>query len=993
MADLRPINQPEGPLGVFSGESSSNQALNEPKPPDIDRNPHDHVAPPDSMDLDGESTDADENGDLEPSFETALSTTSEEPAQLRDNPMDGSVSQNQTQLSSTMDSFETSVSKNFHDHVIGQVHDQEMAANDENEMVSTSLESTSRSTDLPEQEDSLLIHHQHENAKTQKNKENLQNSQKNTGNLQNSKKNSKNSKNSKTTQPNVDQIFPILGTASKSAKTGLRTFNIAKQVPIPILNPKNGPSASQLQKVIVDRDSSPILQDAKTRRKQLTELHETTGHLSEEQYRQLANTYYLQKYANSLSDLNWAGQEERLKAWNVPQDFCLTALGEIARNSNEKRYVRLQIDAFYNKNDHLDQRHSMRAEEMAKIIEKHLTETIPNKWPMVSQNNNKTLNELHKSLEFLKSQFDPGSNDEFEATKDIKDKMQQLSREISFSATMRDVKDKFHTIVRDNTHVDFRFGSIVTQDRIPESAQQKSTPMTTWLERFQQLFHSPYVGSEDTFEFQLSLVRPKQLSNMYLVGIKASSDFPDPRDILDIMFHTKDFEIPQYIDTSLPSRKPSRRQDRIPYEILHQFIRKAPILNYTDKKADFTHVSFFLIGSNSDNIPNRKSIFLENVQLDIISSYQFCFRCHNNKHTTKRCPVPKSTTLFQSRPLTQWPTKVPSPNKQNHPITHTTGPRTTNQDGDGFSRPTKRSRQKTTPSPPTIPQQQNSFEVLPIEDLTTQEVTAEETEATRNRPNTVSSTPQAPSRHETPKAINKNNDKAPEISTQDDEMVYYTDDEEPSTINDEDTQLAPSTLIEQQQKNSKVDTTPNTPQYTTDMLPSKHAPKSNSRSQPVTPSRPTSMLPSKHAPITSSKSQPVTPARLGSKVLKPASTGKKPWTPTPTPRTTNGPSGSPARTPTTSIRLPSLLNNSRTNYSELRESQMGSTISFPESMRTSNLNIPDSSLILQTQIEEATQVDSPGQQQAPGHNPLTDDNSDLSMDIEDINVHSDNTNY
>lgn len=72
---------------------------------------------------------------------------------------------------------------------------------------------------------------------------------------------------------------------------------------------------------------------------------------------------------------------------------------------------------------------------------------------------------------------------------------------------------------------------------------------------------------------------------------------------------------------------------------------------------------------------------------------------------------------------------------------------------------------------------------------------------------------------------------------------------------------------------------------------------------------------------------------------------------------------------------------------------MGSTISFPESMRTSNLNIPDSSLILQTQIEEATQVDSPGQQQAPGHNPLTDDNLDLSMDIEDINVHSDNTNY
>ncbi|EAZ63939.2 hypothetical protein PICST_28618 [Scheffersomyces stipitis CBS 6054] len=104
---------PEGPLGVFSGESSSNQALNEPKPPDIDRNPHDHVAPPDSMDLDGESTDADENGNLEPSFVTAVSSTSEEPAQLRDNPMDESVIQNQTPLSPTMESFETSVSEIF----------------------------------------------------------------------------------------------------------------------------------------------------------------------------------------------------------------------------------------------------------------------------------------------------------------------------------------------------------------------------------------------------------------------------------------------------------------------------------------------------------------------------------------------------------------------------------------------------------------------------------------------------------------------------------------------------------------------------------------------------------------------------------------------------------------------------------------------------------------------------------------------------------------
>jgi len=187
MSELRPINQPEGPLGVFSDESSSNQALNEPKPPDIDRIPQDHVAPPDLMDLDGEATDDDENDNLEPSFVTAVSAASEEPAQLRDNPKDGLVIQNQTPLSPTMESFETSVSTIFQSHVPEEVHDQEMAANDDNEMDHISLDSTTSLSNLSKQEYSLLVHQLKENTKTQKNSESLHYLNKNQKNSENTK--------------------------------------------------------------------------------------------------------------------------------------------------------------------------------------------------------------------------------------------------------------------------------------------------------------------------------------------------------------------------------------------------------------------------------------------------------------------------------------------------------------------------------------------------------------------------------------------------------------------------------------------------------------------------------------------------------------------------------------------------------------------------------------------------------------------------------------
>ncbi|ABN68419.2 repeated sequence with similarity to MUC1 [Scheffersomyces stipitis CBS 6054] len=219
MSELRPINQPEGPLGVFSGESSSNQALNEPKPPDIDRNPHDHVAPHDSMDLDGESTDADENGNLEPSFVTAVSSTSEEPAQLRDNPTDESVIQNQTPLSPTMESFETSVSEIFQSHVLDEVHDQEMAANDDNEMDHISLNSTTSLSNLPEQEDSLLVHQLKENTKTQKNSESLQYLNKNQKNSENTKLPEKN------TQDLEAEEYPLLGTSKSSSKKRIHPSN------------------------------------------------------------------------------------------------------------------------------------------------------------------------------------------------------------------------------------------------------------------------------------------------------------------------------------------------------------------------------------------------------------------------------------------------------------------------------------------------------------------------------------------------------------------------------------------------------------------------------------------------------------------------------------------------------------------------------------------------------------------------------------------------
>ncbi|ABN68272.2 predicted protein [Scheffersomyces stipitis CBS 6054] len=171
MSELQPINQPEGPLGIFSGESSSNQALNEPKPPDIDRNPHDHVAPPDSMDLDGESSDAVETGELEPSFVTAGSVIADDSFDDTQEASNALNTLNEGPEMSTMDSFETSVSKNSSHHVIEEEHDPVLAAKGDTVMISqnpTSISDWLKSTSTSDSVEITNVYIKEKNPKSQK---------------------------------------------------------------------------------------------------------------------------------------------------------------------------------------------------------------------------------------------------------------------------------------------------------------------------------------------------------------------------------------------------------------------------------------------------------------------------------------------------------------------------------------------------------------------------------------------------------------------------------------------------------------------------------------------------------------------------------------------------------------------------------------------------------------------------------------------------------
>lgn len=637
MSRVGSISHLEGPLGAPYGERASNRALNESEAQDIDRNVNDIVARTYLMNLGGESTDAAEKGVFEPSFEIPVSTIIAEPAQIRHNHIGGLVVRNQPHLSSTMDSRETSITKDFHSHVHGQIQDIKIAANNDNDMNPTSFESSNSSAILPEQEVSLHVSKLQEKSKTQKpkNVENLQNPQKTKKALQNAKNNSKNSNNTKAFNQVIDeQEFPPLETSSKSSKPRPRTTDTTKYTSAPIPRPNNGPSASQLQNG-VDRNTSAILQAATTRHEQLHQILHSTGQLTQEQDDELDNIYYVHEFADYLTDIFWASLEERLKAWNVPKSFCLTALGTISRIVAERDLVRIRIDGFYKKDGHFDQRHSMPIKEKAKIIETHLMETLPNRWSAISQ----ALNELRISMNFIKSQHRPGSKEEYEATKDTRDEIQLLSKELSFIDTMKNVMDYFTIDIRGNDHLDFCFENFQTYDEAPAHALQQSPLLVAMIKRFEQLFQSPYICSEDSFGFQLSLVHLQRVSKMYIIRVKAPLLSCDHETILDIMFHTKDFTVFDYFGPSFHYQSSRRPQDEIPYEILARSTKKIPILHYTDD-LDSPHVLFFLIGCDSDMIPDRRNRFLDKVQLDIIYSYQFCFRCHSTQHITKRCPVP-----------------------------------------------------------------------------------------------------------------------------------------------------------------------------------------------------------------------------------------------------------------------------------------------------------------------------------------------------------------
>ena len=91
---------------------------------------------------------------------------------------------------------------------------------------------------------------------------------------------------------------------------------------------------------------------------------------------------------------------------------------------------------------------------------------------------------------------------------------------------------------------------------------------------------------------------------------------------------------------------------------------------YYEGKQLSNHITtaFYLIATESDRIPNRKNGRLNGVQLDIITSYQFCFKCHTNQHSTKRCPVFKAphapVHYFYQNELSQYVTPNQHPNKR-----------------------------------------------------------------------------------------------------------------------------------------------------------------------------------------------------------------------------------------------------------------------------------------------------------------------------------------
>ncbi|KAG2731760.1 hypothetical protein G9P44_005347 [Scheffersomyces stipitis] len=688
-------------------------------------------------------------------------------------------------------------------------------------------------------------------------------------------------------------------------------------------------------------------------------------------------------HLEGLSEANYKGQQKRFDDWDTPEEVRVSTLSTIGRNVAEKLDVRVHIDSFEYRSNSL--KPQMSIEDKARIILTHFKETIPGRLEELEEHTEQSIASLKKSLQFYQNQISPGDPSEQELKRGINNtqlEIEDLEKALQITQRIYDIKEYFHIHIRDNSHLNFNFSITESNTVVPRF---KSQGPKKWSKtKFEEIFDPYYIGEEGNYRFTLKLIPLSSYPNVFLVGIKAPIGNKNLDNLLEAMFN------PNTLDTyQVPQYRSLRREEREPivYDILARHRREVPLHKGRSTSSRFQS-AFYLIATESDRIPNRKNAFMQGVQLDIISSYQFCFKCHTNQHSTKRCPTFKAPVA-----------KVPyfyqneSPNNARPYKQH-------QKDDDGFNPVTKGAPRRKESQPLISQHRQGGNRFAPLADLPESGVTEHVSHNQSAQPDS----------HQTMRAImhpkstgvprNTSNNERPQdqiqreyIQDDDDETVRYTDSDEDEDIRDDEASVILSHQVQDQEMELLPETTINAagnkPTRTQPLLqPITPRPRKQGKSLVTSKTKPlatpisspsysgrlaplTRKQPTPYSPIIglshSNKSQTLRQSqRVHEALTKTLSLSRD---------ESQAQNTSASRTPT--LRDPPPITDPPARVMDITDSPLGSTLGEPESTILDNMERSDPSLRFQSQSVDPTQVDSPSIHQDIGdhtnlaHQPVT----------------------
>ncbi|KAG2734319.1 hypothetical protein G9P44_002325 [Scheffersomyces stipitis] len=354
------------------------------------------------------------------------------------------------------------------------------------------------------------------------------------------------------------------------------------------------------------KESDELLQTYRQKAKALQAKLKTEGHLSDEEYNRLDDCVILHNHLYNLSEASYREQQKRFDDWNTPEEVRISTLSAIGRNVAEKQTVRVHIESFETRMNHLSTQLSI--SEIGKILVTHFSETIPATLDEVKGSTEQEISSLRNTIELYKDNISPGDPSESEWKRSIEDnnlKIKELENRLQITKNIYDIKTYFNIHSRDNSHLDFVFTPAELRPDKPTSPPKSS------VSKLEEIFDPYYAGVEGNYKFKLKLIPISRAPNVFLVCVTAPNSHTDMDSLVHVMFN--------------PNKQYGYSQRQVGEPISYKVLAKHLVEKryYGDKQHNsLTKSVFYLIETESDRIIRRRNGLLKGVQIDIISSYR-----------------------------------------------------------------------------------------------------------------------------------------------------------------------------------------------------------------------------------------------------------------------------------------------------------------------------------------------------------------------------------